>query len=59
METDDHDALERVLPDCKMKLDPAAGEKAKPGVCGDDAGPKPDDPAAKPDAPAKIPEATT
>jgi hypothetical protein len=59
METDDPDALERVVPDCKMKLDPAAGEKAKPGVCGDDAGPKPDDPAAKPDEPAKTPEATT
>jgi hypothetical protein len=58
MKADDPDALERVVPDCKMKLDPAAGQKAKPGACGDD-GAKSDDPAAKPDEPAETPEATT
>jgi hypothetical protein len=56
-ETDDPDAIKRVVPTCKMELDPAAGKAAKPGVCGDDAGPKPD--AAKPVEPAETPQATT
>jgi hypothetical protein len=58
MKADDPDALERVVPDCKMKLDPAAGEAKKPGACSDDAASKPDD-TAKPEQPADTPEATT
>jgi hypothetical protein len=58
MQTNDPDALDRVVPACKMQLVPEAGEKAKPGACGDD-GAKGDDPAAKPEKPAETPEATT
>jgi hypothetical protein len=47
------DAVARVMPKCKMQLDPGAATKpAKPGVCGDDAA-KPAEPATKPDAPAE------
>jgi hypothetical protein len=36
-EASDPDAIKRVIPTCKMQLDPAAPKAAKPGVCGDDA----------------------
>ena len=36
-EASDPDAIKRVIPTCKMQLDPAAAKAAKPGVCGDDA----------------------
>jgi hypothetical protein len=48
----DPDAIARVVPTCKMQLDPAVAKTAKPGVCGDDAA-KPDEPATKPDADAE------
>ena len=58
MQTNDPDALERVVPGCKMQLVPEAGEKAKPGVCGPEA-PKADDDKAKPEDPAKAQDTTT
>jgi hypothetical protein len=54
-EASDPDAVKRVMPTCKMQLDPAAAKGAKPGVCGDDAGPKPD---AKPGDEVPKPEET-
>jgi hypothetical protein len=58
MQTNDPDALERVVPGCKMQLVPEAGEKAKPGVCGPEA-PKADDDKAKPEDSAKAQDTTT
>jgi hypothetical protein len=57
-QTNDPDALERVVPDCKMQLAPEAGAKAKPGGCGPEA-PDAGDDTAKPEQPAKTPDATT
>jgi hypothetical protein len=54
-EASDPDAIKRVIPTCKMQLGPAAANAAKPGVCGDDAGPKPD---AKPGDEVPKPEET-
>jgi hypothetical protein len=48
-EASDPDAVKRVMPTCKTQLDPAAAKAAKPGVCGDDAGPKPSEEVAKPE----------
>jgi hypothetical protein len=47
-EASDPDAIKRVLPTCKMQLDPAAAKAAKPGICGDDAA-KPGGEPAKPE----------
>jgi hypothetical protein len=47
-EASDPDAIKRVVPTCKMALDPAAGKAAKPGVCGDDQA-KPGGEPAKPE----------
>ena len=58
MQTNDPDALERVVPACKMQLAPEAGEKTKPGGCGSEA-PNAGDDTAKPEQPAKTPDATT
>jgi hypothetical protein len=54
-EASDPDAIKRVIPTCKMQLGPAVANAAKPGVCGDDAGPKPD---AKPGDEVPKPEET-
>jgi hypothetical protein len=47
-EASDPDAIKRVIPTCKMQLDPGAAKAAKPGVCGDDA-PKSGGEPAKPE----------
>jgi cytochrome c553 len=46
-EASDPDAVKRVMPTCKMQLDPQAAKGAKPGVCGDAA--KPGDEVPKPE----------
>jgi hypothetical protein len=48
MEVDDPDALERAVPDCKMKLAPPGDEARKPNACGDEGAAKPAEPATKP-----------
>jgi hypothetical protein len=52
-EASDPAAVKRVVPTCKMQLDPVDAKAAKPEVCGDDGPEKPADPAKKPDAAAE------
>jgi hypothetical protein len=52
-EASDPAAVKRVMPTCKMALDPAAAKAAKPGTCGDDGAAKPGDEVAKPTEPVQ------
>jgi hypothetical protein len=52
-EASDPAAVKRVVPNCKMQLDPAGAKAAKPAVCVDDGQHKPAEPAKQPDAGAE------
>jgi hypothetical protein len=52
-EASDPAAIKRVVPTCKMQLEPGDATAAKPGVCGDGGADKPAAPANKPDPVAK------
>ena len=56
-ESSDPAAIKRVVPTCKMQLDPGAAKAAKPGVCGDPGADKPADGADMPAEPAQKPDA--
>jgi hypothetical protein len=58
-EASDPAAVKRVMVTCKMELAPAVAKGAKPGVCGDDAGPKPDGDVVKPEEPKSAEPSTS